>query len=102
MRRSISDSILELIVGRLCERRRLSDSETANVKGAYAFLGQCLSVLRRFDNKSFSAFPSDPNEQRKLAIRVGHHDLDAFREEYVDAREAIHALYNLRVKDASA
>src|SRR5437763_318425 len=102
MRESIWEPTWERIVDRLCERRRLTDSETANLKGAYSFLRRCESVLRRFDNKSISAFPSDPNEQRKLAIRVGHHDLDAFREEYVDAREAIHALYNLRVKDASA
>jgi len=102
MRESIWEPTWERIVDRLCERRRLTDSETANLKGAYSFLRRCESVLRRFDNKSISAFPSDPNEQRKLAIRLGHHDLDAFREEYVDAREAIHALYNLRVKDASA
>src|SRR5213592_3597769 len=87
---------------RLCETRRMTDSEAAKLKGAYTFLRRCESVLRRFDNKSISAFPSDPNEQRKLAIRLGHHDLDAFREKYVDARETIHALYNLRVKNASA
>ena len=87
---------------RLCETRRMTDSEAAKLKGAYTFLRRCESVLRRFDNKSISAFPSDPNEQRKLAIRLGHHDLDGFREKYVDARETIHALYNLRVKNASA
>src|SRR5213596_3995145 len=89
-------------LARLCETRRMTDSEAAKLKGAYTFLRRCESVLPRFDNKSISAFPSDPNEQRKLAIRLGHHDLDAFREKYVDARETIHALYNLRVKDASA
>src|SRR5947207_8406317 len=89
-------------LARLCETRRMTDSEAAKLKGAYTFLRRCESVLRRFDNKSISAFPSDPNEQRKLAIRLGHHDLDAFREKYVDARETIHALYNLRVKNASA
>src|SRR6266513_2317091 len=87
---------------RLCETRRMTDSEAAKLKGAYTVLRRCESVLRRFDNKSISAFPSDPDEQRKLAIRLGHHDLDAFREKYVDARETIHALYNLRVKNASA
>src|SRR5216110_1258538 len=87
---------------RLCETRRMTDSEAAKLKGAYTFLRRCESVLRRFDNKSISPFLSDPNEQRKLAIRLGHHDLDAFREKYVDARETIHALYNLRVKNASA
>src|SRR5213595_1329978 len=102
MRESIWEPTWERVVDSLCERRRLTDSETANLKDAYTFLRRCESVLRRFDNKSISAFPSDPNEQRKLAIRLGHHDLDGFREKYVDARETIHALYNLRVKNASA
>jgi [glutamine synthetase] adenylyltransferase / [glutamine synthetase]-adenylyl-L-tyrosine phosphorylase len=87
---------------RLRETRRVTDSEAAKLKGAYTFLRRCESVLRRFDNKSISTFPSDPNEQRRVAIRLGHHDLDAFRKKYVDARETIHALYNLRVKNTSA
>jgi [glutamine synthetase] adenylyltransferase / [glutamine synthetase]-adenylyl-L-tyrosine phosphorylase len=87
---------------RLRETRRVTDSEAAKLKGAYTFLRRCESVLRRFDNKSISTFPSDPNEQRKVAIRLGHHDLDAFRKKYVDARETIHTLYNLRVKNTSA
>ena len=87
---------------RLRETRRVTDSEAAKLKGAYTFLRRCESVLRRFDNKSVSTFPSDPNEQRKVAIRLGHHDLDAFRKKYVDARETIHTLYNLRVKNTSA
>jgi glutamine synthetase adenylyltransferase len=85
----------------LGERGRLTDSEIANLKDAYSFLRRCESVLRRYDNKSVSAFSSDPNEQRKLAVRVGCLDLDFFREKYVDARETIHALYNQRVKNAS-
>jgi glutamate-ammonia-ligase adenylyltransferase len=86
---------------RLRETGRMTDSETAKLKDAYAFLRRCESVLRRFDNKSISAFPTDPSEQRKLAIRLGHQDLDAFRVKYVDARESIHALYTLRLKNAS-
>src|SRR5436189_3238329 len=102
MRENIWESNWGRALDRLRETGRVTDSETVNLKNAYAFLRRCESVLRRFDNKSISAFPSDPNEQRKLAIRLGHHDLDAFREKYVDARETIHALYNLRVKNASA
>jgi glutamate-ammonia-ligase adenylyltransferase len=86
---------------RLRETGRVTDSETAKLKDAYAFLRRCESVVRRFDNKSISAFPSDPSEQRKLAIRLGHQDLDAFRAKYVDARESIHALYNRHIKNAS-
>src|SRR5438876_1502525 len=102
MRADIWEPTWERVVDSLCERKRMTDSEATKLKVAYTFLRRCESVLRRFDNKSISAFPSDPNEQRKLAIRLGHHDLDGFREKYVDARETIHALYNLRVKNASA
>jgi glutamate-ammonia-ligase adenylyltransferase len=86
---------------RLRETGRLTDSEAAKLNEAYAFLRRCESVLRRSDNKSISAFPSDPNEQRKLAVRLGHQELDGFRGKYVDARETIHAIYNQRVKNAS-
>jgi hypothetical protein len=57
-------------------------------------------VLRRYDNKSVSAFSSDPNEQLKLAIRLGYKEFDAFRERYVGARETIHALYGGYVREA--
>jgi glutamate-ammonia-ligase adenylyltransferase len=86
---------------RLRETGRLTDSEAAKLKEAYAFLRRCESVLRRSDNKSISAVPSDPNEQRKLAIRLGHQDLDGFRGKYVDACETIHAIYSQRVKNVS-
>jgi glutamate-ammonia-ligase adenylyltransferase len=101
MREDIWEPNWGCALDRLRETGRVTDSETAKLKNAYAFLRRCESVLRRFDNKSISAFPSDPSEQRKLAIRLGHQDLDAFRAKYVDARETIHALYNLRVKNAS-
>ena len=87
-------------VDRLCESGRLTDSEIANLKDAYSFLRRCESVLRRYDNKSVSAFSSDPDEQRKAAIRLGYEEFDVFRERYVDARQAINALYNGLVRDA--
>ena len=102
MREDIWEPNWARALDRLCETKRVTDSEAAKLKGAYTFLRRCESVLRRFDNKSISTFPSDPNEQRKVAIRLGHHDLDAFRKKYVGARETIHALYSLRVKNASA
>jgi glutamate-ammonia-ligase adenylyltransferase len=101
MREDIWEPNWGCALDRVRETGRVTDSETAKLKNAYAFLRRCESVLRRFDNKSISAFPSDPSEQRKLAIRLGHQDLDAFRAKYVDARESIHTLYNLRVKNAS-
>src|SRR5947207_13841663 len=33
-------------------------------------------------------------EQRKLVVRLGYDEFDAFRERYVDARGTIHAFYN--------
>jgi glutamate-ammonia-ligase adenylyltransferase len=101
MRENVWEPNWARAVDRLGERGRLTDSEIANLKDAYSFLRRCESVLRRYDNKSVSAFSSDPNEQRKLAVRVGCLDLDFFREKYVDARETIHTLYNQRVKNAS-
>jgi hypothetical protein len=50
-------------------------------------------VLRRYDNRSVSTLPSDSDEQRKFAIRLGYNEFDAFRGDYVTAREAIHAFY---------
>jgi hypothetical protein len=42
-------------------------------------------------------------EQRKLVVRLGYDEFDAFRERYVDARGAIHAFYNdLPVEEETA
>jgi glutamate-ammonia-ligase adenylyltransferase len=101
MRESIWEPSWERAVDRLCESGRLTDSETANLKDAYSFLRRCESVLRRYDNKTVSALSSDPDEQRKAAIRLGYEEFDVFRERYLDARQAINALYNRLVRDAS-
>jgi hypothetical protein len=55
-------------------------------------------VLRRYDNRGVSTVPSDADEQRKFAIRLGYHEFDAFRRDYLDARNAIHALYERQIK----
>jgi glutamate-ammonia-ligase adenylyltransferase len=88
---------VDLVRARGC----LTESEADRLRNAYGLLRRCEAVLRRYDNKSVSAFSSDPNEQRKLATRLGYEEFDAFREKYVDARESIHALYDRHVKDAS-
>ncbi len=94
MRESVWEPTWERAVDRLCESGRLTDSETANLKDAYSFLRRCESVLRRYNNKTVSALSSDPDEQRKAAIRLGYEKFDDFRERYVAARQAINALYN--------
>ena len=101
MRENIWEPNWERAVDLLQERGRLTGSEAAKLRDAYGFLRRCESLLRRYDNKTVSAFSGDPNEQRKLAIRLGYEEFDAFRERYVNARESIHTLYNSRIKNAS-
>jgi glutamate-ammonia-ligase adenylyltransferase len=93
MRENIWEPSWQQAVDRLHESGRLDDSEIANLKTAYSFLRRCESVLRRHENKSVSAFSSDPDEQRKLAIRLGYDTFETFRRDYVDARDKIHEVY---------
>jgi Glutamine synthetase adenylyltransferase len=98
MRENIWEPNWERALDQLGTRGHLTESDVARLKQGYAFLRRCESVLRRYDNRSVSALSSDPGEQRKLAIRLGYHDLEAFRQKYANARETIHALYNRHVK----
>ena len=86
MRENIWEPNWERAVDLLRARGCLTESEAGKLRNAYRFLRRCEAVLRRYDNKSVSAFPSDPNEQRKLAIRLAT-EFDAFRED-IDARES--------------
>jgi glutamate-ammonia-ligase adenylyltransferase len=101
MRANIWEPNWRNAVDRLRKQGRLTESEAAKLKNAYGFLRGCEAVLRRYDNKSVSAFPSDPNEQRKLAIRLGYKEFGAFRERYLEVRETIHALYKGHVNGAA-
>ena len=97
MRENIWEPNWERAVDRLHESGCLTDLDAADLKNAYGFLRRCESVLRRYENKTVSALPSDSSEQRKLAIRLGHYGFEAFRETYVAARDTIHAVYERRV-----
>ena len=101
MRENIWEANWERAVDLLRDHGRLTESEAGKLGHAYGFLRRGEAVVRRYDNKSVSVFPSDPNEQRKLAIRLGYEDFDAFREKYVDARETIHGLYDQHINDPS-
>jgi len=101
MRENIWETNWENAVDRLHEAGCLSDSEVASLKNAYRFLRKCELALRRYENKGVSVISDNPSEQRKLAVRVGCPDLDGFRAKYVDARDSIHALYNLHINNAS-
>ena len=100
MRANIWEQNWERAVDRLHEHGHLDESDTAKLKNSYSFLRRCELVLRRYDNRSISTLPSDPDEQRKFAIRFGHHEIDVFRRDYLDSREAIHALYQQHVTPA--
>jgi [glutamine synthetase] adenylyltransferase / [glutamine synthetase]-adenylyl-L-tyrosine phosphorylase len=76
----------------------LGGAEAAKLKEAYGFLRRCESALRRYENKAVSALPSSPSDQRKLAIRLGYDGLETFCRDYVDARQAVHALYEWRIR----
>ena len=84
MRANIWEPNWERAVDALHERGHLDKSDVAKLKSSYAFLRRCELVLRRYDNRSVSTLPSDPDEQRKFAIRLGYNEFDAFRRDYLD------------------
>jgi glutamate-ammonia-ligase adenylyltransferase len=100
IRGNIWEQNWERAVDRMHETRHLSSSEVAELKSSYAFLRRCELVLRRYDNKGGSTLPSDPDEQRKFGIRLGYHEFDAFRRDYLHARDTIHGLYQRHITPA--
>jgi [glutamine synthetase] adenylyltransferase / [glutamine synthetase]-adenylyl-L-tyrosine phosphorylase len=102
MRENIWEPNWERAVDRLRERGILSDAETARVKKAYCLLRRYESALRRYENKTVSALPGDPSEQRKASVRLGYDDFETFRCDYLGAREAIHAFYERHIKSRNA
>src|SRR5213593_228960 len=101
MRENIWEQNFERAIDRLHRHGHMTDSEVAKLKNAYGLLRRCELVLRRFDNRSVSTLPDDPVEQRKFAIRLGYNEFDAFRHDYINARDAIHALYEHHITAAS-
>src|SRR4030095_5909708 len=93
MRANIWEQNWERAVDELHRRGHLDKSDLAKLKNSYAFLRRCELVLRRYDNRSISTLPSESDEERKFAIRLGYYEFDAFRRDYLTAREAIHAFY---------
>jgi len=99
MRGNIWEPNWERASDQLRERRILKDAESEKLKEAYRFLRRCESAVRRYENKTVSALPTDPSEQRKLAIRAGYDSFEAFQRKYIDARDAIHMLYERRSRN---
>ena len=100
MRANIWEPNWERAVDGLQQSGHLHKSDVAKLKKSYAFLRRCELALRRYDNRSISTLPSDPDEERKFAIRLGYNDFDAFRRDYLTAREAIHAFYQRLITPA--
>ncbi len=101
MREDIWEQNWERALNLLQERGATSQSDAAKLQSAYLLLRRCELALRRYENRSVSTLPSQSAEQRKLAIRLGYQQLDAFHRDYVHARETIHALYTRHITLAS-
>jgi glutamate-ammonia-ligase adenylyltransferase len=93
MRANVWEANWNRAVDALLQSGHLNKCDVAGLKDCYAFLRRCELVLRRYDNRSVSTLPGDPDEQRKFAIRLGYNDFDTFSHDYLNARETIHALY---------
>jgi glutamine synthetase adenylyltransferase len=102
MREGIWEQNWERAVDRLYQRAHLAAFDVDELKTAYGSLRHCELVLRRYENRSVSTLPSEASEQRKFAIRLGYREFDEFRRRYVDARDAIHALYERRIRKSAA
>jgi glutamate-ammonia-ligase adenylyltransferase len=100
MRADIWEQNWERSVDGLHRRGHLDNAAVARLKNSYAFLRRCELVLRRYDNRGVSTLPSDPDEQRKFAIRLAYREFEAFRRDYLEARQAIHALYQQQITPA--
>jgi glutamate-ammonia-ligase adenylyltransferase len=102
MRESIWEQNLERVIDRLHQHGHMTDCEVADLKHAYALFRRCELVLRRYENRSVSTLPNDPDEQRKFAARLGYPELEAFRRDYVNARNTIHSLYERHITAAAS
>jgi [glutamine synthetase] adenylyltransferase / [glutamine synthetase]-adenylyl-L-tyrosine phosphorylase len=102
MRGNVWEQNLDRAIDRLCQHGTMTDSEATKLKNAYALLRRCELVLRRYDNRSVSTLPSDPDEQRKFAVRLGYHELEAFSRDYVNSRDTIRTLYERHVPNKSS
>ena len=100
MRADIWEQNWERSVDGLHRSGHLDNAAVAKLKNSYAFLRRCELVLRRYDNRGVSTLPSDPDEQRKFSVRLAYREFGAFRRDYLEARQAIHALYQQQITPA--
>jgi glutamate-ammonia-ligase adenylyltransferase len=98
MRSGIWEPNWQRAVRALQENEIVSDRDASNATQSYELLRRTEMALRRFENKNVSTLPAAPEEQEKLAKRLGYKDVDLFAKEYGAARETIHALYARYIK----
>src|SRR5437667_1866876 len=98
MRSGIWEPDWQRALAQLREKTVLSTSDADRATRSYELLRRAEMALRRFENKNISTLPATPEEQKKLAKRVGYEDVDLFPNEYRAARETIHALYERYIK----
>jgi glutamate-ammonia-ligase adenylyltransferase len=101
MRENIWESNFERAIDQLQQQGQMGDSEVTKFKHAYELLRRCELVLRRYENRGVSTLPNNPEEQRKFAVRLGYDGFEIFRRDYTDAREAIHTVYERRLRNES-
>ncbi|MBA3652436.1 MAG: hypothetical protein H0W66_13410, partial [Chthoniobacterales bacterium] len=80
-------------LAQLAQTGLLAASAAQEIERGYAFLRRCESVLRRANHKSGSVLPAEPDEQRKLAIRLGLDSADALASRAIESRDAIHRVF---------
>src|SRR5437867_8077683 len=98
MRSGIWEPNWQRALTRLRESDVISDPDAGSAAQSYELLRRTETAQRRFENKNISTLPGAPEEQEKLAKRLGHKDVDLFAKQYRAARETIHALYERYVK----
>jgi len=98
MRSGIWEPNWQRALTRLRESDVISELDASSAAQSYELLRRAEMALRRFENKNISTLPATPEEQKKLAKRVGYEDVDLFPNEYRAARETIHALYQRYIK----
>ncbi|HZR78918.1 MAG TPA: hypothetical protein VFA58_06890, partial [Chthoniobacterales bacterium] len=98
MRAGIWEPHWEKALDALTKESVMSKQDSVGAVRSYGLLRRTETALRRFENKNVSSIPSAPEEQHKLAVRLGYKDFQAFAEDYERARQKIRSLYQNYIK----
>ena len=98
MRAGIWEPNWEAALQQLTEDSAISKRDAERVAGSYRFLRRIENTLRRFENKNVCSLPVAPEEQQKLAIRLGYRNVESFVNEYQVNRETIGGIYASYIK----